>query len=534
MMNKTIKSILAATFLLGTTTAVQAQQLPVMNHYIYNPYLYNPARTGQNNFGSASMHFKKQWTSLPNSPFTGAISVESPVKTPKLGNMGLGGMLYVDQMHIITKIGGLATYAYHIPFEKNKEYKHGLSAGLSLGFIHQRFNYPDATVENPNDPQLLPTEANGAAFDFSGGIDYQWRGLHVGVSMLQGLNNGLQFFNVNDRSVEYVNARHWNILASYKHLFGAAEKNNRFYIEPSFLGRIIENVPFQAEGNVIAGLDGMGWLGVGYRSSNNATSTAAMIGTIGIEVKRNFMFAYSIEFAVDGQLLANTGTQHEFMLMYRFGDNPKIQEMANKMDSMKIENLQLKEELEKTTTVIKEKVEKIETEVQNNTNNIEKNTETIRDNQSSIQENGSKIDANKKEIDELRKLLENQPLQYKKVGEVFFDNGSTQVDAAGSANLDAVITTIKQMEGQNKEIKIYVKGNASTNGDAKKNMVLSMERAAKVRQYLIDKGMKGEDIMTIPMGESDPTNGGNASAKGESQDRRVDIIFTEKKLKGRL
>ena len=532
-MNKTIRNIIAATFLFGAF-GVQAQQLPVMNHYIYNPYLYNPARTGQNNFGSASMHFKKQWTALPNSPFTGAISVESPVKTPKLGNMGLGGMLYVDQMHIITKVGGLATYAYHIPFEKNKEYKHGLSAGLSLGFIHQRFNYPDAQVDNPNDPQLLPAEANGAAFDFSGGIDYQWRGLHVGVSMLQGLNSGLQFFNVGQRSVEYINTRHWNILASYKHFFGPKEKNNRFYLEPSFLGRIIENVPFQAEGNIVAGLDRMGWLGIGYRSSNNATSTAALTGTIGVEIKQNFMFAYSIEFAVDGQLLANTGTQHEFMLMYRFGENPKIQKMSSKMDSMKIKTLKLEKEIETQTKIINERVEKVETEIQKNTETIKENAATIREQKEEIEENKSQIDANKKELDELRKLIEDQPLKYKKVGEVFFDNGSTKLDNTSNANLDAVVKAIEDMQGENKEIKIYVKGNASTNGDAKRNMALSMQRAAKVRQYLVDKGLDGEDITIIPMGESDPTNGASASPGGESQDRRVDIIFTEKKLKGKL
>ena len=36
------------------------------------------------------------------------------------------------------------------------------------------------------------------------------------------------------------------------------------------------------------------------------------------------------------------------------------------------------------------------------------------------------------------------------------------------------------------------------------------------------------------MGESDPTNGDSGSAAGDSQDRRVDIILTEKKLKGKL
>ena len=68
---------------------INAQQLPVLNHYIYNPYLYNPARTGQQDFGTVSIHFKKQWVAMPNSPFTGAVSLESPIKTKSLVIWGL-------------------------------------------------------------------------------------------------------------------------------------------------------------------------------------------------------------------------------------------------------------------------------------------------------------------------------------------------------------------------------------------------------------------------------------------------------------
>ena len=201
---------------------------------------------------------------------------------------------------------------------------------------------------------------------------------------------------------------------------------------------------------------------------------------------------------------------------------------------MKIKTLKLEKEIETQTKIINERVEKVETEIQKNTETIKENTETIKEQGQEIEENKSQIDANKKELDELRKLIEDQPLKYKKVGEVFFDNGSTKLDNTSNANLDAVVKAIEEMQGENKEIKIYVKGNASTNGDAKRNMALSMQRAAKVRQYLVDKGLDGENITIIPMGESDPTNGASASPGGESQDRRVDIIFTEKKLKGKL
>ena len=127
-------------------------------------------------------------------------------------------------------------------------------------------------------------------------------------------------------------------------------------------------------------------------------------------------------------------------------------------------------------------------------------------------------------------MINNQPLKYKKIGEVFFDNGSVKLNDASNANLDAVKQALDAAKANDSEIKVYVKGNASTNGDAKKNMELSMRRATAVRQYLVSKGLNGADVTIIPMGEEDPTDGTSASSGGDSKDRRVDIIFTEKKL----
>lgn len=536
IMIKIIQKCIGAALLFSAFN-VQAQQLPLLNHYVYNPYLYNPARTGQNDFGTASLHFKKQWTALPNSPFSGVVSLESPIKTENLGNMGLGGMLYVDQLHITTNVGGMATYAYHIPFQKEKGFKHGLSAGLSLGFVHQRFNYSDARVENPNDNQLLPSESSGTAFDFSAGLDYQWKELHVGVSMLQGLNTGLRLLDGSQSDLKYVNTRQWLLSASYKHLFGPKDKKHRVYLQPVFMGRVIENIPFQAEANVIVGLDGMGWIGVGYRSSNNTTATASIDMTLGIEIKRQFIFAYTFGIGVDGNMNASMGTQHEMMLAYRFGENKKIKQLENNMKEMEEKNQALQLNIEnnrKTVDSLQTVLKETNTVIENNTKSIEKQGNSIKENRSKIQQHDSEIKKNQDQIDELRKMIENQPLKYKKVGEVFFDNGSTKLGEASEANLDAVKQALDQAKARGSEIRVYIKGNASTDGDAKKNMELSMRRAAAVRQYLVNKGLDGEAITLIPMGEEDPTDGTKASTSGDTKDRRVDIIFTEKKPKGRL
>lgn len=522
--------ILAVAALVVWSLAAQAQQFPLLNHYAYNPYLYNPARTGQNTYGTASFHFKKQWTELPSSPFSGITSLETPVLTEKLGNMGLGGMFYVDQSHLTTNVGGMGSYAYHIPFQKSPDFKHGLSAGLSLGFVHQRFNYPDAIVDNPNDQQLLPSESAGTTFDFSAGLDYQWRDLHVGVSMLQGLNIGLNPVLGRNGQVNYVNTRQFIGLASYKYTFNKEEKPHPFYIKPIVLARIIQDVPVQMEGNIIVGMDGLGWIGVGYRSSNNAISTSNLDLTIGIEVKRKIIFAYTFSPNVGAAIQNSMGMQHEFMLAYRFGENPKIRVLQDNVTTLKEEN----EALQLTLKNTQKKTDSLTTVIQETSTAVEENKEQIKAQENKLQQQGSDIDKNKAAIEELRKAIKNQPLQFKKVGEVYFDLGSTKLSETSKANLDAVYQALQQAKNSGSEIKVYIQGNASTDGNPQKNMELSMRRAAQVRQYLVNKGLDPNLLTIVPLGEEDPSKGSAGSAKGEAADRRVDIIFTEKTAKGKL
>lgn len=536
------KHILGIVGGMAMAVSTSAQQLPVMNHYIYNPYLINPARTGQNEYGTINVNFKKQWVSLPYSPLTAILSGEGSLRNTKIGNMGLGGMIYTDHTHLINKVGGLASYAYHIQLEKAKTYAHQLSIGLSMGVINQRLNYTEATVGNEADIQVLANAANGTSFDFSLGLDYQWRNLHVGFSMLQGLNNGLKFINPTGNEIKYVNSRHFTMLASYRFLLKPVEKKHRFFIEPVFMGRIVPNIPFQAEGNLLFGMDGIAWLGLGYRSSNIETATSAINVTVGGEVLRRFVFAYSFEVGVDGQLNASMGTQHEFTLSYRiFGKNKKQEEqmkqMSEQLEQLKQDNATVSKKLEETQTTLtrhqmvidslKAEMQKAEGDKKAMQELQQKMDQQIKSQQELLDKHEQRIDAHDEDIDQLRKAIQQNPLQYKKLGEVYFQTGSSALDATANSNLDAVVGALNAKPNA----KIYLYGHASTDGNAKTNMELSVKRASGVRQYLISKGIPAERIEMLPFGAENPVSG---NTKVNDMDRRVEIIISESDGKGKL
>jgi len=521
MQNKFIK-YLAFSLLAAAGTNAQAQQLPVINQYIYNPYLYNPARTGQNDYGTLNVNFKRQWTNIANSPVTGMLSAETPVKNTRLG---VGGLLYSDRTHIINKIGGLATCAYHVPF--SKDYKHGLSMGISLGVINQRFAFADATVSNPSDPQLAGSNATGTAFDFSSGLDYQWKNLHVGISMLQGLNNPLKYVENNDSSaIRYINTRHWLFSGSY--LFNL---NKDFDLQPTVLVRHIQGIPFQIEGSVLANWRKFVYLGLGYRSSNNTAATSALMSTLGVDIKEQIFFGYSFEFGIDAQMNANLGTQHEFMVRFKFGrnrgDDEKTKAMETAIADMKAQQLLTEKQLAETRT----RVDSLNQQQINTTNELNTVKEQTNKNTSDISKMQAELDAQKainqktqeqlnrheRELEEIRKKIGEKSPEFKKMGEVDFQKGSKVLDKINQSRLDALIPTFQK----DTKVDIYVYGHASTSGDKTANQKLSLDRAVIVRNYLVMKGISADRIEILPFGSNNTAKGDN---KDNPNDQRAEIF----------
>jgi outer membrane protein OmpA-like peptidoglycan-associated protein len=109
------------------------------------------------------------------------------------------------------------------------------------------------------------------------------------------------------------------------------------------------------------------------------------------------------------------------------------------------------------------------------------------------------------------------------VDELSFPTGSAQVPAAAGTALDELAATLEA----NPDAKIRVEGFADSSGDPQANLALSQRRADAVRRELVGKGVPADRIEAVGMGSEAPgaTAGG---AAGEGQDRRADIVVTER------
>jgi outer membrane protein OmpA-like peptidoglycan-associated protein len=114
-------------------------------------------------------------------------------------------------------------------------------------------------------------------------------------------------------------------------------------------------------------------------------------------------------------------------------------------------------------------------------------------------------------------------------------NGTTVLFATGSDQIlpesDPLIADIANYMKQVSWTKIRVEGHTDSAGDDGSNLELSKKRAESVRQALVAKGIGDARVTSEGCGEKAPI-GDNGSEDGKQQNRRVEFVFTKKKLFG--
>ena len=511
-----MKSFFKYVFLLAVGLQAQrteAQQLPVMHHYLYNRFLVNPAFTGATPYANFFATHRRQWDKMPDAPITNVFTADANIRDTRFG---VGGQIFTDETHILSNVGGMASFAYHLPF--NKEGNHRLSLGLSLGAVNKRIDFANATVAQPNDVALLGNNANQMYFDASVGLAYQYKGLTVGFAIPQVAGSGVVFRQQSSDNVQYRLARHYIGTVGYKMQFGA--ENKGISLEPIALVRFVEGLPFQMEANVLAGWRNLLFLGAGYRLAD-ASSIAA---TAGVRLNDKFTVAYSLE--TGGQNSSNLGMTHEITVGYRFPvHNKEMEALKRRMDTL----AQAQKIIKKDLNEVKENLDTLRQSDSLQNQQIEK----LQGDAEKIKQLQDQMAQREREIKELRDLIDKnkQPasgnFKYKKLGEVYFSLAKSDLDPKAKAGLDALSPYIARAKDDQSFV-IYLNGNASLEGSTEYNFALSIRRAVAVKNYLESKGVPADQIVVLPHGEENPINKQGTEAE-RAKNRRVDIFVAENK-----
>lgn len=106
--------------------------------------------------------------------------------------------------------------------------------------------------------------------------------------------------------------------------------------------------------------------------------------------------------------------------------------------------------------------------------------------------------------------------------DISFDTGS----AAIKPELRNVLTQFAQGLKDAPDSRVRVIGHTDSTGGDSVNMPLSRERAASVRNFLVDRGVSSSRIETDGRGAQEPV-ASNDTASGRAQNRRVEIYLRE-------
>ncbi len=103
---------------------------------------------------------------------------------------------------------------------------------------------------------------------------------------------------------------------------------------------------------------------------------------------------------------------------------------------------------------------------------------------------------------------------------IVFDENKSGITESDKAELARVIELMNNRPGAT----VRIEGHTDNQGTAADNMTLSKNRAEKVKEYMVSKGISPERITAKGFGEDMPIDS-NATAKGRKNNRRVDVIL---------
>lgn len=284
-----------------------SQEIPFYSNYTINPIVYNPSLAGINTEIESFLHHRTLWTGFKGSPVSHLFTLSSPIATI---NSGLGVSIQNDQRGHFNSISGSIKYAYHAPLTNLST----LSFGLGIDVYNRTLRISESTVRDIDDPFLQNGSLSETFLDATFGLNYNVKGLNIGLGIPQLLEGG-----GNNDNYKIKNTRYFIGQASY--LFDIS-KSNKIIIEPVVLTRYSKNNPLQYDFNGLLHFKNMFYIGAGYRSSY------AINFHLGIKYK-SIQLAYVHDFANVSYL--NNGLSHEITLGYKFGAT-KVQPITNNIE----------------------------------------------------------------------------------------------------------------------------------------------------------------------------------------------------------
>ncbi len=301
---------------IGSTTLALAQQVPLLNQYMFNKIMTNPAMSYQNNMGDIFALHRSQWTSIPDAPVNQVLVFSAPLQNQK---NGFGIIVTHDKAGLWDQTSGYANYSHAVKINDDATF----SAGVNVGAFQRRYDFNRIVVKDNQDPELYSNSFSRATFDMSFGFNFTWKDFNTGFTAWQLLDSRVRFNDPTGHFTKYITTRHitWN--ASY--IIKVIEDGNfPLNITPSIYLRYVTGVgnfsmvaPVQVDAQVVAESEKYGWVFVGYKHGYSLT------GGLGGIISKKLRAGLSYDFLYINSLKTYLGPAAEIFVSYKFSFSGK-------------------------------------------------------------------------------------------------------------------------------------------------------------------------------------------------------------------
>jgi type IX secretion system PorP/SprF family membrane protein len=441
--------------------SVNAQQNSLFNTYSLDPLQLNIAYAGAA-CTEANVHYRTQWIGLKEAPKL--LQLNAHTALGKSNALGL---------RVNSQTSGLlntlqATLGYSYRFRITEKAK--VHLGIGIGWTQAALNSQKAVVIDANDVTLNNNNrqtANG--FDSEFGAMIVGEKLKAGVSVLHLYNTNPDFSGSNAyKTLPQVNTQISYIL----------NKGKKVEVEPWLLNRYTVNGDNIIEGILNLHLIKVLTVGAGYRSNYG------VIALLGAKVG-NIKLAYSFDYGTTKNA-TTMGSSHQVMLGFslcRTAKTPKPTEETVTTPTVMPTVESVKEEVAVVEEVKKEEPKK---------------------------EEPQKELVKKDIIPELNAISD----------KVIFEINKSTLKGEGFAKLDELANLMKE----NPEFVVNIVGHTCSKGTDEINNALSIRRSTYVRNQLVKRGVKPENInRSRGVGSENPLYDNNSELQSKNRTIRFEL-----------
>ncbi|MCB0738571.1 MAG: PorP/SprF family type IX secretion system membrane protein, partial [Bacteroidetes bacterium] len=483
-------------FTFSFSLLTNAQQLPLYSSYVYNPFLLSPSNAGNMEYADQSARLmlghRYQYAGFEGAPSTSVLTLDAPIAR----NMGLGGTLYTDKMGLIRQTGLEIGYGYHISFENGIKWH--LGASLNAG--QQSLDFENALAEDVNENIINLISANKIYVNGSFGTHVNIKELTLGLTIQQLTQNQMVYKNyTSNTEFEYNMAPTFLTYASYSF----RTSNSKFGIKPILVTRYISGLPMQFDALIKADVKEKFFLTTGYRGGY-ALSFGA-----GARLNDNLILSYTYDHMVN-DAGPFTGGGNEFTLGYNFFKGKKApvfdEVPVSSSEGTGLTQDQVDQIFEDKLKAMREKMDAMLRANENQRNEISRLNDKI----DSLNLSKAQVDNKNDKSVVIKDGFVANNLQ--------FNTGSAWLTLESQKELERIAIYLLN----HPEIGLDISGHTDNTGNSEVNLILSKNRAERVYDYLVERGIDKNRMTHNGYGDTKPV-ASNSAEEGRTKNRRVEL-----------